>query len=102
MKALLLAASLVLAPCATAQITFTTIGDITFGSDGSTATTIGDTTFVTGGSPVTRKPRAPLKRLATLPTSRTAKVSLQLSRRLGILRLAPTARPCRKSAILIL
>ena len=52
MKALLLAASLVLAPCATAQITFTTIGDITFGSDGSTATTIGGTTFVTGGSPV--------------------------------------------------
>jgi len=48
MKALLLAASLVLAPCATAQITFTTIGNITFGSDGSTATTIGGTTLTTG------------------------------------------------------
>ena len=53
MKALLLAASLVLGPCASAQTTFTTIGDITFGSDGSTATTIGGVTFVSGASPVT-------------------------------------------------
>jgi len=54
MKALLLlAASLVLGPCAVAQTTFTTIGDITFGSDGSTATTIGGVTFVSGASPVT-------------------------------------------------
>lgn len=48
MKALLLTASLVLAPWATAQTTFTTIGNITFGSDGSTATTIGGTTLTTG------------------------------------------------------
>jgi len=52
MKALLLAGALVLGPCAVAQTTFTTIGDITFGSDGSTATTIGGTTFVSGASPV--------------------------------------------------
>jgi hypothetical protein len=52
MKTLLLAATLVLGPCAVAQTTFTTIGNITFGSDGSTATTIGGTTFVTGASPV--------------------------------------------------
>ena len=53
MKALLLAASLVLGPCAVAQTTFTSIGDITFGSDGSTAVNIGGTTFVSGASPVT-------------------------------------------------
>tara|TARA_R110000851_G_scaffold84364_2_gene183898 strand:- start:992 stop:1357 length:366 start_codon:yes stop_codon:yes gene_type:complete len=53
MKTLLLAAAVVLGPCAVAQTTFTTIGDITFGSDGSTATTIGGTTFVSGASPVT-------------------------------------------------
>ena len=53
MKTLLLAAAVVLGPCAVAQTTFTSIGDITFGSDGSTATTIGGTTFVTGASPVT-------------------------------------------------
>jgi 3-deoxy-D-arabino-heptulosonate 7-phosphate (DAHP) synthase len=52
MKALLLAVAVVLGPCAVAQTTFTTIGNITFGSDGSTATTIGGTTFVTGASPV--------------------------------------------------
>jgi hypothetical protein len=52
-KTLLLAAAVVLGPCAVAQTTFTTIGDITFGSDGSTATTIGGTTFVSGASPVT-------------------------------------------------
>jgi len=46
-------AALVLGPCASAQTTFTTIGDITFGSDGSTATTIGGVTFVSGASPVT-------------------------------------------------
>ena len=53
MKTLVLAAAVVLGPCAVAQTTFTTIGDITFGSDGSTATTIGGTTFVSGASPVT-------------------------------------------------
>ena len=55
MKTLLLAAALVLGPCAVAQTTFTTIGDITFGSDGSTATTIGGTTFVSGGSPIVQQ-----------------------------------------------
>ena len=53
MKTLLLAAALVLGPCAVAQTTFTSIGDITFGSDGSTAVNIGGTTFVSGASPVT-------------------------------------------------
>ena len=54
MKTLLLAAALVLGPCAVAQTTFTTIGDITFGSDGSTAVNIGGTTFINGPtSPVT-------------------------------------------------
>ena len=52
MKTLLLAAAVALGQCAVAQTTFTTIGDITFGSDGSTATTIGGTTFVSGASPV--------------------------------------------------
>ena len=51
MKTLLLAA-VVLGPCAVAQTTFTSIGDITFGSDGSTAVNIGGTTFVSGASPV--------------------------------------------------
>ena len=53
MKTLLLAVALVLGPCAVAQTTFTSIGDITFGSDGSTAVNIGGTTFVSGASPVT-------------------------------------------------
>ncbi len=52
MKTLVLAAAVVLGPCAVAQTTFTTIGNTTFGSDGSTATTIGGTTFVSGASPV--------------------------------------------------
>ena len=53
MKTLVLLTAVALGPCAVAQTTFTSIGDITFGSDGSTATTIGGTTFVTGASPVT-------------------------------------------------
>jgi hypothetical protein len=53
MKTLLLAVAVVLGPCAVAQTTFTSIGDITFGSDGSTAVNIGGTTFVSGASPVT-------------------------------------------------
>tara|TARA_R110002051_G_scaffold226517_1_gene289185 strand:+ start:1189 stop:1563 length:375 start_codon:yes stop_codon:yes gene_type:complete len=53
MKTLLLAAAVVLGPCAVAQTTFTTLGDITFGSDGSTAVNIGGTTFVSGASPMT-------------------------------------------------
>ena len=53
MKALLLAVSLILGPCAEAQVTFTSVGDIMFGSDGSTATTIGGTTFVHGASALT-------------------------------------------------
>ena len=53
MKALLLAVSLILGPCAAAQVTFTSVGDIMFGSDGSTATTIGGTTFVHGASALT-------------------------------------------------
>jgi hypothetical protein len=53
MKTLVLAAAVVLGPCAVAQTTFTSIGDITFGSDGSTAVNIGGTTFVSGASPVT-------------------------------------------------
>ena len=36
-----------------AQVTFTSVGDIMFGSDGSTATTVGGTTFVHGASPLT-------------------------------------------------
>ena len=54
MKTLLLAATLVLGPCAVAQTTFTTIGNITFitDSDGATNTlqTIGNTTFINDGS----------------------------------------------------
>ena len=53
MKTLVLLAAVVLGPCAVAQTTFTSIGDITFGSDGSTAVNIGGTTFVSGASPVT-------------------------------------------------
>lgn len=52
MKALLLTASLVLAPWATAQTTFTTIGNITLGSDGSMATTIGGTALTSSASAV--------------------------------------------------
>ena len=50
MKTLLLITALILGPCAVAQTTFTTIGDITFGSDGSTAVNIAGTTFVSGTS----------------------------------------------------
>ena len=50
MKTLLLITALLLGPCAVAQTTFTTIGDITFGSDGSTAVNIAGTTFVSGTS----------------------------------------------------
>lgn len=53
MKTLLLAGAVALGPWCAAQTTFTTIGDITFGSDGSTAIQIGGTTFVSGTSPTT-------------------------------------------------
>lgn len=42
--------AVILGQCAVAQTTFTTIGDTTFGSDGSISMSIGDTTFVTGGN----------------------------------------------------
>ena len=50
MKTLLLITALTLGPWCSAQTTFTTIGDITFGSDGSTAVNIAGTTFVSGTS----------------------------------------------------
>jgi hypothetical protein len=50
MRILLLAMTLTLGQCAVAQTTFTTIGNTTFGSDGSIAISIGDTTFVTGSN----------------------------------------------------
>ena len=50
MKTLLLITAMILGPWCAAQTTFTTIGDITFGSDGSTAVNIAGTTFVSGMS----------------------------------------------------
>ena len=50
MKTLVLAAAVTLGQCAVAQTTFTTIGDITFGSDGSTVQKIGNTYFLTEGN----------------------------------------------------
>ena len=50
MKTLLLITAMILGPWCSAQTTFTTIGDITFGSDGSTAVNIAGTTFVSGMS----------------------------------------------------
>ena len=44
---------LTLSTLALSQVTYTTIGDITFGSDGSTAQTIGGTTFINSSAGVT-------------------------------------------------
>ena len=43
---LIVTTMLTLSAFASAQTTYTTIGNITFGSDGSTAQTIGGTTFI--------------------------------------------------------
>ena len=53
MNKLLFLAAMALGPWCAAQTTFTTIGNITFGSDGSTAVNIAGTTFVSGTSSTT-------------------------------------------------
>ena len=53
MNKLLFLTAMALGPWCAAQTTFTTIGNITFGSDGSTAVNIAGTTFVSGTSSTT-------------------------------------------------